>query len=1037
MNPSRYASLAASGLESDLFVRQALQALEADFRQLALSALADWQRHDLSADELFPAVAALQRPSWGSWNGLIAGLREARKNILRAGDQADRAKLERAMVLSGVLELFDGKLDDAVVATLEPLARLTRTTVPSRPRVAYLLTLPISLRNRVAHDMPTEPAWWNSAAAALRPLVDFHASNELGTKLMGDAGSPEPWFLVRDGKPWAFNGIERDASVIYVSPTGESMFSEERTSAVMHAFARLLGKTETQETDFRRLISQSAPEDVKGVLMGDFLVGKPAGSGGFATVHVGRQLSTGRKVAVKILHDGMPEEAKLRFQHEARVLSLLKHPNIVVVYGSGEESWSAPRAFSLSEEEWFRKFAKTAPVKSFIAMEWIAGRTIDDYVRQASGPPTSAMTEGGRPSERTIAEWFRQAASALAAAHLTGIVHRDVKPSNLMVTEDGQIKLMDFGIARSQSEAGALRTATGQGLGTPAYMSPEQIRAADAEGEVGPATDIYSLCATFYEVFTKRRLYDHDTQTIETVRTSKLEGRAPLPPRAHVRGLPWELEAILLGGLEHEVADRYRSAADLERDLHRFLHDEPIEYRRPSLWRRVQLGYRRNRAVANVVAAAVLVLAVGTGFYIRNVNIERAKAEASFRQARGAVDELFTRVSEETLLNEPGMQELRKDLLRKTQNYYHQFLTERGDDESLGNELAVTYFREGKILEELESPTKALPSLLEAKRRQAELLAKSPNDLERLQALGDTTNAIGRAQQNLGNLEAAAAAYQEAIGLRKRLADAQPTNDEYRRTLAGTHMNLGLIERDRRRPAEALAAIDVAQQIRLSRKAEGKLGLKIDRDTAMGYFNKAGVEVDQKRYDDAERDYEAALTLMQSCVARSPRDLDLLRRTALCHRLVADSKQNRSQLEEAKRHYDQAQAILTRLVDLSPDVTEFRADLVEVLINGVSVDPSAAAATYDKARSILETLVASHPEVPHYRRDLAATLRELAKVDAQAGRQEAAQKHIARSLELLAKLNVDFSGQADYADQLALTREAEPVVKAGTAGTPK
>ncbi|MCE9606438.1 MAG: serine/threonine-protein kinase [Planctomycetia bacterium] len=1028
MNPGRYASLAAGGSEAEPFVRQSFQLLEADFRQFALAALADWQRHELAADELFPAVAALQRPSWGSWNGLVAALREARKNILRGGEQAQRTKLEAAATLRGVLDLFDERLADDTVAALEALARLTRTTVPARPRVAFLLTLPIALRNRVVHDMPTEPSWWNAAAAAMRPIVDYHAAHELGTKLIAEAGYPEPWFLLQNDKPWAFNGIERDSSVIYVSPTGESLFSAERTSAVMQAFAGLLGKTETQETDFRRLISQSAPEDVRGVLMGDFLVGRPAGAGGFATVHVGRQLSTGRKVAVKILHDGMPEEAKLRFQHEARVLSQLKHPHVVVVYGSGEESWSAPRAFSLSDEPWFQKFSKTAPVKSYIAMEWIAGKTVDDFIR-ASG--------GDQPSERTVAEWFRQAASALGAAHLTGIVHRDVKPSNLMVTDEGQIKLMDFGIARSQSEAGALMTATGQGLGTPAYMSPEQIRASDAEGEVGPATDIYSLCATFYELFTKRRLYDHDSESPETIRTSKLQGRPPQLPRAHVRGLPWELEAILLGGLEHEIADRYRSMADLERDLTRYLHDEPIEYRRPSFLRRMQLAYRRNRAVANVVAGALLLLVAGTGMYVRDLSIERAKAEESFRNARGAVDELFTRVSEETLLNEPGMQELRKDLLRKTQSYYRKFLQQRADDEALEDELAVTYFREGRILEELETPANALPSLLEAKRRQANLLSATPNDLQRLQALGDTSNAIGRAQQTLGKFDEASAAYQEAIGVRKRLADAEPTNHEYRRTLANTHMNVGMIEQKRGRYAEAGAAFDTAQNIRRSQPADGKAAEKIERDMAMGYYNQALLDVGQDRTADAERNFGEALKLLKTCAAREPRDLSLRRLSAICHRLLGDLKQFQSQPDQARVHYSEARDILTRLVDLSPDVSEYRAELAGVLMNGSSVDPATSAAALEQARVILDRLVASHPDDSRFRRDLAAALRALAASQRQAGEVEQAKAGLELSLQHLTRLTQSHPDNVEFSDELAKTRTALAELKAGSAGTPK
>lgn len=1029
MNPGRYASLASSGLESDLFVRQALQTLEADFRELALSALADWQRNQLAADELFPAIAALQRPSWGSWNGLLAALREARKSILRAGEPTDRTKLERATVLSGVLELLDAKLDDAIVDALDPLARLTRASVPSRPRVGFLLTLPIALRNRVAHDMPTEPAWWKSAAEALRPLVEYHASHDLGAKLTADAGSPEPWFLMNDGKAWAYNGIERDSSVIYVSPTGESMFSEQRTSAVMQAFAQLLGKTETQENDFRRLISQSVPEDVKGVLMGDFLVGRPAGSGGFATVHVGRQLSTGRKVAVKILHDGMPDEAKLRFQHEARVLSQLKHPHVVTVYGSGEETWSAPRAFSLSDEEWFQKFSKTAPVKSYIAMEWIAGRTIDDYIKPSN------ITQ---PSEHTITEWFRQAASALGAAHTLGIVHRDVKPSNLMITDEGPggigtVKLMDFGIARSQAEAGALRTATGQGLGTPAYMSPEQIRAADAEGEVGPATDIYSLCATFYELFTKRRLYDHDSQTIETVRTSKLSGRPPLPPRAHVKGLPWELEAILLGGLEHEVADRYRTMVDLERDLYRFLHDEPIEYRKPSLWRRVQLGYRRNRAVANTVLAATAVLVVMTGVYIRHVNIERAKAETSFRQARSAVDELFTSVSENTLLNEPGLQPLRNDLLEKTQRYYQDFLTQRADDASLGDELAVTYFRSGRILEELKSPVTALPKLEEAERRQAASLASAPADPARIQALGETTNAIGRARQNLESYEAAAAAFQAAIKLRKQLADLDPKNDEYRRMLANTHMNLGLVERKRGNPTMAADEFEKAQTLRRLRPAAGPTGLKLERDTAMGYFNQAHLDRQLNHLAEAKRNYAEAFKVLESCSAREPRDLTLRRLSAMCRRLLGDL----SEPDEAKTHYAAALEILSRLVELNPDVADYRADLAGVLMNSASADPTNGLASLDRARTLLEALVAAQPSDTRFQFDLGAALRALGQAQQQAGQTDAARRSLERSVETFAKLTTSQPSNGDFAKESAKSKEALDALKAGTAGNPR
>src|SRR5262249_40609605 len=146
----------------------------------------------------------------------------------------------------------------------------------------------------------------------------------------------------------------------------------------------------------------------------------------------------------------------------------------------------------------------------------------------------------------------------------------DVKPGNLMVTAAGRVKLMDFGIARTQEESESLRTATRQALGTPAYMSPEQLRASEMASQVGPASDVYSLCATFYELFTETRLFRHDEDDAATVVLHKLQGDVRAPPSQLVPGLPWEIATILEGGLQPDPADRIASAGDLADDLRRF-----------------------------------------------------------------------------------------------------------------------------------------------------------------------------------------------------------------------------------------------------------------------------------------------------------------------------------------------------------------------------------------------------------------------------------------------------------------------------------
>lgn len=673
-------------------VRRALARLEADLRELALIALADWERVGIAAPaELFPAIAALERPGFGSFNGLALALRNARRSALRAASARERERIEGALALGRALARLDEPLGPEEAEALRPLAEVVRASPAKRPRLGDVVALAIALRNRVAHDLPADPAWWARAAEALRPAV---LSWERRGPVRALAGGPEselaaPWFLVDGAEVLAFGGLAGHgasaAEALYVSREGTARRSAERAAAVLLAFRRLLGKVEAQERDFRRLLGRLAPEELKGVVLGDYLVGRPVGSGGYATVHVGRQLSTGRKVAVKVLRDGLPEDARARFHREAGFLSPFQHPHIVAVLGHGEEPWSAPRAFSLAGEPWFADWSRSAPVKAFIALEWVEGRTLEEVYRAAP-----------RPDVRALAAWFAAAADALAAVHSAGLVHRDVKPSNLMVAEDGVLKLMDFGIARTQRETATLLTTPGSAIGTPAYMSPEQLRAADAEAEVGPATDIYSLAATFYELFTGRRLFGHDTATARDVETRKLRGERPEAARRLARGLPWELEAILEGGLEPEPADRYPSAVELARDLRRFLADEPIAYRRPSLGRRLRLGYRRNRAVANLVAAFVALAVAGTGAYIASLAAEQRRTRAALDEARSERAEA-ARQRDRAVASEKETR-LRLDeserSLAQALDYHADALVARGEQMRLGgrpNEAAVLF----------------------------------------------------------------------------------------------------------------------------------------------------------------------------------------------------------------------------------------------------------------------------------------------------------------------------------------------------------
>ena len=176
-------------------------------------------------------------------------------------------------------------------------------------------------------------------------------------------------------------------------------------------------------------------------------------------------------------------------------------------------------------------------------------------------------------------------------------------------------------------------------------------------------------------------------------------------------------------------------------------------------------------------------LAIGyvrTARALADTRLAKQRAEGNLLQARQAVDDLFTQVSEATLLNQPGMQRVRSDLLRRARDYYEKLLAENAGADAVRDDLASAHFRVGLITESIESPAKALPSYQRALEMQRSLLAATPKDADRLKALGDTLNAMGHCLYQQQSVKDALAAYAEALDVRSRLVEAVPDEREYR-----------------------------------------------------------------------------------------------------------------------------------------------------------------------------------------------------------------------------------------------------------------
>ncbi len=271
------------------------------------------------------------------------------------------------------------------------------------------------------------------------------------------------------------------------------------------------------------------------VLADRYEVGPMIGSGGMAEVYEGRDRLLARRVAIKVLLTQYSRDHSFltRFKREAQSAASLSHPNIVGVYDTGVQDGT-----------------------NFIVMEYIEGRTLRDVIR----------TEGPMAPEHVVAV-TADVCSALGAAHARGIIHRDIKPANIMITSEGQVKVMDFGIARATASESITQTAAV--VGTAQYISPEQAQATGVDAR----SDLYSLGVCLYEMLCGRVPFTGNTP----VAIAYQHVRDAPPPLAQLNpNIPEPLQAIAMKAMAKEPEFRYQSAAEFRADLERARHGQPV-----------------------------------------------------------------------------------------------------------------------------------------------------------------------------------------------------------------------------------------------------------------------------------------------------------------------------------------------------------------------------------------------------------------------------------------------------------------------------
>jgi tetratricopeptide (TPR) repeat protein len=679
------------------------------------------------------------------------------------------------------------------------------------------------------------------------------------------------------------------------------------------------------------------------------------GEGGMGEVWVADQTEpVQRRVALKVIKAGMDTGPILaRFDQERQALAMMDHPHIARVYDAG--------------------VAKGMP---YFVMELIKGQ------------PLTKHCDEHRLSMRQRLELFIPICQAVQHAHQKGIIHRDLKPSNIIVgLYDGKPvpKVIDFGVAKATGPKltdQSLYTEVGALVGTLEYMSPEQAELNNLD--VDTRSDIYALGVILYELLTgsvplsrKELLLTGIVEMLMAIKereppkpSTKVSSLENLPSVAAVRRAePHELQRFLAGDLDWIVMKclekdrnrRYETANQLALELQRYLAHEPVLAGPPSAWYRWRKFYQRHRA--GVAMAAVLVLAVvlglaGTaaGWYRaaqaeRIAVAERDAAEAARAQAaahaaeadrqaklarqglaagRAAIDRAFTAISENKLLNVPGLQPLRKELLEESRQFYQQFIEVWGEEPTLKLDLAAATARVGSII------------------------------------------------QLIGSKDEAVAAYRKAAALLRALPDGNQ-NPWVQETLATIHNNVGRILLQQEKAVEALHEFETAAKLMPEDRPieAGNTVLDVRANMALTLASLG-------RLAEAQREIEGAIARSRAHLEREPQ-------RAFLHHVVAGQLNTLGGIRYRQGRYADAEELLQkaadgqrRAIELEPANPDYREWLGNHLFNRAVIletrlkQPERALAVRREAAAVWEKLVRDNPTVMPYRQSHAQACTDLA-----------------------------------------------------------
>jgi eukaryotic-like serine/threonine-protein kinase len=757
------------------------------------------------------------------------------------------------------------------------------------------------------------------------------------------------------------------------------------------------------------------------------------GRGGMGVVFTARDEKLGRIVALKTIAEGQhaSSDQRARFQAEAEAVARLSHPNIITIHAIGEHGG-----------------------RPYFSLEYAEGGSLAD--RLARGPMAS----------RQAAAMVETLARAVHVAHQAGIVHRDLKPSNVLFMADGSPKVSDFGLAKLVGGDSG-RTLSGQVMGSPSYMAPEQ-----AEGhskQVGPAADGYALGAILYQALTGRPpfLGESQLETLKLVTTTEV-----VPPRRLRPDVPRNLETICLKCLSKEPRNRYAGAEHLADDLRRFLEGRPIVARPVGPIERLWRWCRRNPWVAAFVAALVLGLIESTREAVRATVAERAaktaeaatreqrdramRSESEVRKTLGFVDKanaelarsrasvqarydlavdairtFHTGVSEDFLLKQEPFKELRDRLLKSASDFYGKLvaLLGRESDPVSRRALASANFE----VAELTAKVGQLEDSLAAHRNALavrEALASEPGaGIEATTDIGRSLAAIGKLLESTGKTGEAMDAYRRAERLLAGLAgtDSAAALVPTRAVLAACRSQLGGLLYKIGRPADSLS---ILRQARADQEElAGAPGAKdpARNELATTIFRIGLILEETGKVRESETEFRAAVAIQRQLAKDNPAVTEYRALLANSLNNLAILLQTMGKASEAEAEYRSALAINQKLAEDNPAVASFRRSMADCHVNlgvlmGFTGKAPEAETEFRAALAIQQKLADDNPLVTSYRSVLALSHNNLGALLQLTGKSPEAEIELRAALAIQQKLADDNPTVPRFLFSLADTR---------------